>query len=165
MSVTFYDNGEAEEYKRKKAEEGLEVKLQKYGNEYYATIVKEISPMQQHDSPHKEFPLSTDRLNDIISDIRNLYPEADKISIVGTYARTNESPSEKKHDVDLLIHFPENIDKQEIVKRRDDNLWNKYSKDNLDFLIRVGDEVTNYGQHQYRLDSGLSTPEVKVWSK
>ncbi len=108
-------------------------------------------------------PISEADLENIISDIRKLYPEADAVSIVGTYARVDKVPSTKSHDIDLLIHFPAWIDKDIIERRYDEELWHKWYHKNIDFLRKFGDEDTKYGQHISRIEEGLPTPEIKVW--
>lgn len=118
---------------------------------------------------HKDFPLSASHLKRIISDIRVVYPESDAVYIVGTYARLNEKPSEKEHDVDILIHFPASINRT-MIERRDDNpLWYKWSgikaKPVIDFLLMFGKEEPKYGQHQWRLYHNMKTPKILVWRK
>jgi len=117
---------------------------------------------------HKEIPISKSQINEIIRDIRKLYPEAVGVSVVGTYARSREAINKtKSHDVDVLIKFPENIDEHEINARRDESLWNKWRRDKIgvtiDFLKRFGEKEPFYGQHRWRLKKGLPVPEIEIW--
>lgn len=118
---------------------------------------------------HKEFPLTKQKLSYIITDIIRLYPEADKIYIVGTYARINERPLNKPHDVDILIHFSAKTNRRDIELRNDDALWNKWSnaksKIIIDFLFMFGNEESKYGKHIWRRDNNLKTPKLLVWRR
>jgi len=118
---------------------------------------------------HERLPVSKSILGRILTDIRKLYPETDSISIVGTYARLNEKPTDKKHDVDILIHFPEKTNRKLIENRNDDALWGKWSNHRsnppVDFLFMFGSEESKYGQHQWRLHNNLNTPKILVWKK
>lgn len=136
-------------------------------------VKSEIPPKlktEQHltELPHKDIPLTNNQLQEIVKDVRKLYPEAKGVSVVGTYARVGEKISKaKSHDVDILIKFPENINKVKIDTRFDDVLWDKWRPDkvgvDVDFLKRFGEKEPKYGQHTWRLKKGLPTPEVPIW--
>ena len=115
---------------------------------------------------HPATPVQPALVVELLEDLRTLYPEATAVSIVGTYARTNEQPSAKPHDLDVLVRFPENLDKQVIQRRDDMELWTKWRKKSpvtIDVLMRFGEIEPGYGQHQYRQEQKLPTPEVKIW--
>jgi hypothetical protein len=117
---------------------------------------------------HKNFPLSNKVLGEILKDIQILYPEANSIFLVGTYARVDEVPTKKEHDVDILIHFPARTNKQHIQQRPDDILWSTWSGHNrpiIDFLLMFGNKDTGYGQHIFRKEKGLKTPKILLWKK
>ena len=129
-------------------------------------------------SPHnytvrKECPLSKRTISLILADIRDLYPEADAVYVVGTYARVDETPSKDKgHDIDILIHFPGAVNRTTIERRDDSKIWRKWSgikkareKRMVDFLMMFGDKEPEYGQHIYRRDQNLKTPKVLIWRK
>ena len=111
-------------------------------------------------------PLPWELVRELVQDVKELYPEAVACSIVGTYARP-ETPSQKPHDVDLLVKFQEmpNETKTSIQMRNDLPLWEKWRKKSpvtLDVLLRFGNTEPGYGQHQYRIEQGLPTPEVEI---
>jgi predicted nucleotidyltransferase len=128
-------------------------------------LLKKENPMRLH----KEFPVTPQKLTQIISDIRRLYPETDSISIVGTYARLSEKPPDKKHDVDILIHFPQPTNRRLIEDRDDSSLWYKWSGYKadpvIDFLFMFGKTEPRYGQHVWRMENKLKTPKVLVWKR
>jgi predicted nucleotidyltransferase len=111
-------------------------------------------------------PITQQMLDEIIVDVQSLYPEAVAISLVGTYARP-EPPSPKRHDVDVLIRFPEMKETEYSIRMRDESqLWEKWrtkSPVTIDFLMRFGAVEPRYGHHQERLEAGLPTPEVIIW--
>lgn len=118
---------------------------------------------------HKDIPLTTEKLAKIVSDIITLYPETDSVYIVGTYARAYEKPTEKEHDVDILIHFPASVNKTEIERRDDNALWYKWgsikAKPVIDFLLMFGKNEPKYGQHVWRMQNKLNTPKILVWKR
>jgi hypothetical protein len=123
---------------------------------------------------HKDLPITKETLVKIIADIRKVYPESDAVYVAGTYARIREKPTtDKKHDVDLVIHFPAEVPRKTIESRNDDALWNKWSgakcfymnKPVIDFLFMFGKTIPHYGQHTWRVSQGLATPKILVWRK
>lgn len=114
---------------------------------------------------HSSIPLTPDQIQEVISDVRTLYPEAERIAVAGTYARANETPSTKKtHDVDVLIFIPKGIDPWPIVWRDDSSLWRKWDNIPIDFIMKYGDKPEwMVGQHRDRIEQGLATPEVNIW--
>jgi predicted nucleotidyltransferase len=117
---------------------------------------------------HKDIPITRVQLNEIVKDVRKLYPEAVGVSIVGTYARTGEEVSRaRSHDVDILVRFPEDADRTIIEARNDEWLWNKWREDKvgvtIDFLMRFGEKEPRYGQHVWRMEQGLPRPEIRIW--
>jgi hypothetical protein len=119
---------------------------------------------------HKDFPLPAPYLIVLIRDILELYPETKKISIVGTYARLDEPvSSKKKHDLDILIHFPETKEELRIRQRNDDSIWRKWGEDRVgitvDFLMKFGRKNSKYGKHLWRQEQKLPTPSITIWEK
>lgn len=130
------------------------------------SVTPEVTVKSSYSALHKDIPIKADELESVVSDIRTLYPEADSVSVVGTYARVTETPIPRRHDIDITIHFPKGTDKEIIRKIPDDFLWHKWGSrtKNVDFLFHFGDEIPAYGQHLLRLEEGLPIPRVKIWS-
>jgi hypothetical protein len=106
-------------------------------------------------------------LPEMVGDIVSLYPEATKISVVGSYARCEATP---KSDLDILVRFPKDTDGWKMVLR-DQPLWDKWRKKGkevgvpvVDFIIQVEDGVT-CGQQECRMEAKLPTPEIPIWKK
>ena len=100
----------------------------------------------------------------IIKDIVALYPEAYEICLVGSYARNEQK---EKSDIDILIKFSEDNLGWSLVCR-DDSLWKKWNKKtigkDIDFIIGIGGN-SRCGQHVYREQENLPTPEIILWKK
>jgi len=101
---------------------------------------------------------------EIIRDIVALYPEAYEICLVGSYARNEQK---EKSDVDILIKFSEDNLGWNLVCR-DTSLWKKWNKKtigkDIDFIIGIGGN-SKCGQHIYREQENLPTPEIVLWRK
>jgi hypothetical protein len=120
---------------------------------------------------HRELPIPKEYLKYIVADVLYLYPEADSVSVVGTYARLKEKPSKSHfgHDLDISIHFPGAVNRRAIEHRNDDWIWAKWNEKTfgvtIDFLLAFGKEVPKYGKHLWRLENKMKTPKVMLWRK
>ncbi len=100
-------------------------------------------------------------MDKIVEAIRDLYPEAIGIYLVGSVAREEAHP---ESDIDILILFSDDQDQWQMV-RRDQPLWRDFPTihgRNIDFIIRTESGPT-VGQFRYRERLGLPNPMTPLW--
>ena len=97
----------------------------------------------------------------VISAIRDLYPEAIGIYLVGSVARGEPKPDS---DIDILILCQEDTDGWRLVCR-DHPLWRDFPTINgrkADYIVQPKNGPT-VGQYRHRERLGLPNPMVSVW--
>ena len=140
----------------------------------------------------KKLPLAFRKtLSKVLDHIKEVYPEVENIKMVGSFARGEPDTKMfgsrlKKSDIDILMEFPKGSNLTQLT-RREQPLWDKWNKyidmptqpgkanspfesaspwkRTIDFLKSISGEHSHVGQHLERLEGGLPTPEISLWSK
>jgi predicted nucleotidyltransferase len=129
-------------------------------------------------------PAFKKNLSKIIRHIKETFPEAEQIDLVGSAARGQMN---KKSDIDILTSFPKGTKMLGLWKREMplEQRWNPWKGGDyipstkeytplgignpwekvVDFINTIIGEHSGVGQHKARIMENLPTPEIPLWRK